>query len=34
LADTWGTNVVLVVHWCTVRAAGECGLKVAGLEEW
>ena len=34
LADTRGTNVVLFVHWCTVRAAGECGLKVAGLEEW
>jgi hypothetical protein len=34
LADTWGANVVLVVHWRTVGAAGKCGLEVAGLEEW
>jgi hypothetical protein len=34
LADAWGADVVVVVHWHAVRAARELGLKAARLEEW
>lgn len=39
LGDAWGTDMVMVlsltviIHWCTVRAAGKSGLKVCGLEK-
>lgn len=39
MGDAWGTDMVVVlsltvvIHWCTVGAAGKSGLKGCGLEK-